>query len=350
MTSDRADRPIPIARLDPEEISPQDQFEAWHQSTAPLFDTAMVSPRASFGAEATCYLCDSLLFTRVRFDRMHFIRGSRNLAHGESDSITLHYYRSGSLRGQLADGTPLFMAPDRISIHDFAHPYIGIGETSEQYGVVIPRHQIALHERIYRQRPVISWAVDSPQGRLLTSALAAVWRELPTATQAQAGALASGFVGLINGLLAAEPDPADGAQVQLARLGSMKDFLRANLHRTSLGVEDLCRAFHCSRATVYRLFGNLGGANTYLRDLRLGHCFQELALTIEHPPARVRHAAERWGFQNASHFSRLFGQRFGSSPSELLSASTVTGSMTSNNPEAGYRPEVERLRGWLERY
>jgi AraC-like DNA-binding protein len=278
---------------------------------------------------------------------MRFTRRSRHLTNGESDCITLQFYRSGSIRGALDDGTPLLMDPSRISIHDFAHPYCGVGASSEQYGVVIPRHRLEAHERIYR-RPMFSWGVNSPQGRLLVSALGAIWRELPRATQDEAGALASGFIGLLNGLLAAAPDPADQAQVERTALAAMKDFLRANLHRTDLSAEVLCRQFHCSRATLYRLFKEDGGVMAYLRDLRLGRCFRELALGSGSSGKRVGEVAERWGFFDSSHFHRHFRKRFGIAPSDVVVVPGERELLLPDNPEIAVRAEIDRLRDWLQ--
>jgi len=341
---------LPVSRLDPREIPSEDQFEAWHQAAAPLLDTALAADPATFTAGITCYLVDTLIFTRTQFDRMRFSRGASHLANGETDCITVQYYKTGSIKGCLENGTPLIMAPDRISIHDFAHAYSGFGQTAEEYGVVIPRHQIPAHDRIYRHQPMFSWAVSSPQGRLITSALAAIWRELPMATQAQAGAIASGFVGLLNGLLSAEPDPSDSVHVRRATLRGMQEYLRANLDRRDLGVDDLCRTFHCSRSTMYRLFQDSGGIHAYLRDLRLGRCYAELGLVSGHGAKRVREVAERWGFHNASHFHRLFKQRFDIPPSEVLAVSRQTTPEILENPKGGFLTEVERMRAWWPQY
>lgn len=116
---------LPVTRLDPREIPTEDQFEAWHQATAPLLDTALAADPATFTAGMTCYLVDTLVFNRTQFDRMRFSRGASHLANSETDCITVQYYKTGSIKGCLKDGTPLIMAPDRISIQDFAHAYSG---------------------------------------------------------------------------------------------------------------------------------------------------------------------------------------------------------------------------------
>ncbi len=341
---------VPVANLFTAGVTPFDQFEAWRQASAPLFDVVLLGDPATFSAGATCHLAGGLVFTRVFFERMHFSRRKRHLSDGESDCISLQYYRTGSIKGCLDDGTPLLMAPDRISLQDFAHAYCGVGETSDNFGVVIPRHRIDHREWINRHRPMFSWSVDSPNGRLLMGTLAGIWRELPNATQNQAAALSSGLVGLINGLLAAEANRTHQARVESATLKAMQDYLCANLHRQGIGVDDLCRSFRCSRATVYRMFKTHGGIQTYLRNQRLEGCFQELSLPGGHRNrrGRVREVAERWGFYEPSHFNRLFRQRFACSPSDALdspAAGPAKGSAVTVDRRSA---DVECLRGWLQ--
>jgi len=344
------DTPLPVVRLDATGTPAQDQFEVWHESTAPLFDTGRAA-EGPFSAGASCYLVDTLLFTRVHFGRMRFRREPRHLRNAESDAITLQLYRAGSINGQLDDGTPLHMGPDRISLHDFSHCYTGIGETSEQYGIVIPRHLIPEHDRIRRCSPMFSWPLDSPAGRLLSAVLSQIWQDLPRASIADASTICSGLIGLLNGLLAGAPTPEERAEIERAGLAAMKRYLNAQLHRADLGVDELCGVFNCSRATLYRLFQPDGGVKTYLRDQRLGRCFQELGSCGRERGERVRHVAERWGFTDMSHFHRLFKQRYELTPVEVMDISSFNPSVADDGTGlASHGAEINLLRGWLERF
>jgi AraC-like DNA-binding protein len=345
-----ADTPLPVVKLDANRIAPRHQFEVWHESTAPLFDTGRVG-EGPFCAGATCYLADTLLFTRVHFGRMRFRRERRHLCNAESDSITLQFYRSGSINGQLEDGTPLQMGSDRISLHDFSHCYTGIGESSEQYGVVIPRHLVPRHDRIRRRCPMFSWPLDSPAGRLLIAALTQVWQELPRASLEDATALSGAFIGLLNGLLATTPSTEQRPDIERAGLLAMERYVRAELHRPDLGVDDLCRVFNCSRPTLYRLFRPHGGVKAYLREQRLGHCFRALAVSGGRQRGRVSQVAERWGFADLSRFHRLFRQRYGMTPGDVMALSeTTAGAARHGGAAATWHSDVERLRSWLERF
>lgn len=88
-----------------------------------------------------------------------------------------------------------------------------------------------------------------------------------------------------------------------------------------LTVERLCRDFHISRATLYRMFAAEGGVQHYIMDRRLDRCFTELCGS----PAtrgRVGEVANRWGFTDAAHFNKRFKRRFGFAPSDCLNSNT----------------------------
>lgn len=153
------------------EIPDECLFDAWHQATSPLFDVEPIQDFRSYHCSATSYLVDQLIFNQTAFDGMQFIRPSQKLSGSQSDCITLQYYATGRIQGSLENGTPLVMEPNRISIQDFAHAYSGLGETTNNFGIIIPRHLINVHDQIYKKYPMFSWEVTSPQGRLLISAL-----------------------------------------------------------------------------------------------------------------------------------------------------------------------------------
>ena len=267
---------IPVASLNATNIPREHLFEAWRQTASPLFDVLPLKKPSNYNCSVTSYLVGQLVFSQTAFDGMQFVRSPHKLSGSESDCITVQYYAAGQIQGSLDNGTPLLMQRSGISIQDFAHAYKGIGETTRNFGVVIPRHLITNNDEIYNNHPMFSWDLSTPTGRILANALDHLWQELPDLTQAEAPAVAAGFVGLLNGLLTAKRDPHTWQQVQEATLTAMKDYIQDNLQISNLGVELLCRNFHCSRSTVYRLFKPLGGVKGYIRTQRLNVCFQDL--------------------------------------------------------------------------
>ena len=340
---------IPVARLSAEEIPLEHQFEVWKQAASPLFDVIPMRNTRSFSCSAASYLVEHLTFTNTTFDKMQFTRTSRHLSSPGSDCIMLHYYCSGQVQGVLESGEPLQIASDIISIQDLAHPYTCIGETANQFSVVIPRHAIAVHDQIYKNYPTFSWPVNSPAGRVLAQAWLTIWQNLPNTSQTDAPAIAQGFIGLLNGLLPTKGNMAHRAQVELATVDAMKVYLQDNLHLSNIGVNMLCRLFHCSRATVYRLFKAEGGVHAYVRKQRLTRCYQELRQLPPSSRKTISEIASKLGFADAASFSRLFRKQYGMSPSDVGANPSATVDPVLDK-QASYWSDSDRLKQWLENY
>ncbi|MGB3406684.1 MAG: helix-turn-helix transcriptional regulator [Jannaschia sp.] len=349
---------VPVARLSATEIPLKRQFEVFKQTISPIFDVIPVGDTRSFSCSITSYLVDQLTFTHASFDE---IQVSRHLSHRGPDCITLQYFYSGGMQTTLESGKPLQIANDVVSIQDFAHPFRSVGKANSFFSVIIPRHamakplpgKIAIHEQIYQRHPIFSCPVNSPAGLVLTQAWLTLWKNLPNTSLTDAPAIAQGFVGLLNGLLSGLlPTPenmAVQAQVALATEDAMKSYLRAHLHLPNASVNMLCQVFHCSRATVYRLFKAEGGVHAYVRKQRLTRCYQALRQLPPSSRKTVSEISHQWGFTDAASFSRLFRKQYGISPSEVGAdrSKTVSAVLDKN---ASYGCDSDRLRQWLENY
>lgn len=82
----------------------------------------------------------------------------------------------------------------------------------------------------------------------------------------------------------------------------------------STGVLLAARCTSVSSATLYRLFADVGGVSRYIRERRLQRCLGELVASGA-DERTVGEAAACWGFDNPSHFNRLFRAEFGCAPS-----------------------------------
>src|SRR4029079_18656536 len=160
--------------------------------------------------------------------------------------------------------------PDRIVLHDLAHPFSVWTNDSDVIGVIVPRARIDCHDWIHTRAPVISWRVDSPTGRVLTSALTTLWAELPRAEMSDGPLLASSLVGLLNGLL--QPGRGHSDDVRRALNVAVRQYIADHLDDLALDVDTFRGQFFRSRATLYRLFEGDGGIAKLIRDARLRAC------------------------------------------------------------------------------
>ena len=103
---------------------------------------------------------------------------------------------------------------------------------------------------------------------------------------------------------------------------TLKDRIRqhvaAHLRDPSLGPDHIARALNCSKRLLYTAFTDEACTlAAYIQQQRLEACLREL----QRPAASQRTILEialHWGFNNPSHFSRIFKEHTGHRPSDYL--------------------------------
>jgi len=97
------------------------------------------------------------------------------------------------------------------------------------------------------------------------------------------------------------------------RLGEVVSYIQQHLDDPELGVDHLQSAFCVSRATLYRMFGEIGGVARFIRRQRLVAARQSLR---RRPDLGITWLLYELGFGSERQFQRAFHAEFGVSPSE----------------------------------
>ena len=112
-----------------------------------------------------------------------------------------------------------------------------------------------------------------------------------------------------------EAQERDRLPVREAFRLAVETYIRDHLEEPHLGPDMLALRFKVSRRTLYGLFEEAPlSVSGLIRELRLQRSARDLR-SLGHPG--VLAVALRWGFSDASHFSRLFKRRFGVCPREF---------------------------------
>lgn len=316
-------------------------FDAWREITRPLFDTTTKERAGVYSADVAACMAGELFVSRVAYDPMVCHRSRPHLTHGDMDYYVLQLYVAGSER-LFAGDSSFLIESNTVCLRDWRYGFTGISERNDIIGFAIPRHLLNTYGRINASRPLILWPLGSAPGKLLGKAILRIWRRLPHATVQEAARLSSSLVDLLNGILVNQlMGESEQLRINHAMQLTIKQYISDHLDDPTLGVGHLCHRFHLSRTNLYRLFKEEGGLQRYIREHRLRHCFDQLSSATS-PKTKVREIAERWGFDNASHFNRLFKANFGLPPSELLV--TPTSAMTLL-PHRSIR-EAHAIQGW----
>ena len=308
----RRSDPLPSFRVDPTEVPRDQRFEAWHEIARPLYDTAPLTDERKFEARWEGYILDDLMVTWSAPGPHRVTRGLRHLR-DTPDQLGFWLFIQGQTV-QLIGDHPVAQTPGVLSMVDMRQQVQGRSDGRTSLGIMIPCRRV--DTSVFDRAPIVAWRDRSPEGRVLSSAAMTLWAELPRARAADAAILAAGFTGLLNGLLATRPSPEQRTALDNATLRAMQQHIESRLDDPELDATALCRGFHCSRARLYRLFSPLDGVERHIRDRRLRRCFRELT-RADPIRGRVRTVAERWGFDDASHFHRLFKERFTIAPSDV---------------------------------
>lgn len=285
------------------------QFELFHDTAAPLFDTTPVGPTTSFAARATDHLVDDLVVSRIDHGPQTLRRTQDHLAGAAGDALAVQLYRRGTVVGDVG-GTSVALDEDHLGIVDLSHPFALVSSQVDAVWVVVPRARLGASASALDGAGAGRLHRRSPRGRVLASAVAELWERVGDAPASEAARLAEGIVDVIDTVLS----PGDFRPSDPALVTAIRAHVEDHLDDLTLDAAALMRTFHCSRSTLYRLFEDVGGVARHLRTRRLQRCLDELT-DPRAVDSTVREVATRWGFENPSHFTRSFTARFGVAPS-----------------------------------
>lgn len=117
--------------------------------------------------------------------------------------------------------------------------------------------------------------------------------------------------------LVGELSPVLTSPEHLRLLAKILRYIEDNLGSATLTPAGIAAAHAISLRGLYALFGQYHAAvSGHIRDRRLSHGYADVVQNVNEPLSRI---AGRWGFSSAAHFSRLFRERYGLSPSQLRS-------------------------------
>lgn len=328
---------LPSLTLDDASVPLEHQFEVFRAATAPLFDARPILAALDTPAQARDYLVDGLIVSRLRYGRMILRRTGRHLDVA-GDTVSVLLPARGGLRGSIGDGSSLELDPAHVVIFDFARPFACCCDDTEMIWVMVPRARLGRSSWPQRT-PVVRFHRTSPRGRVLAAAIEHLWDEVGRASASRGPELAAGVVDAIGAVLRPGDFAPDDASLERA----IKDYVAENLDDLTLDHRALQVEFFCSRSALYRVFRSEEGVDRYIRKQRLIRCFDELASrsAATRPVASV---ATRWGFENPSHFNRVFKATFGVPPSSVVERRHHEPTNAVSSPSSHGRPG---LPAWL---
>ncbi|MEO8022145.1 helix-turn-helix domain-containing protein [Polaromonas sp.] len=218
-------------------------------------------------------------------------------------------------------GRRAWVSPGAWTIYDTTGSYaVDNPERVEHLIVMLPKAQIL--ERGLPLDTLMARHVGGASGiaRVALTTMRSTYQELPN----MSAAAARGAGELIAQLVRLSLIELAGQETAVTQREALKDRIRGyvatRLRDPALSIDQIAQALNCSKRHLHNAFaGETDTLASHILHLRLEACIRELQQSG--PQARpITDIALYWGFSNLSHFSRVFREHTGLSPSEFRQA------------------------------
>lgn len=274
------------------------------------FDGHMASARAG-----------DLILTKLEANRHRVVRTQDMVRASEEGYLKIVAPMKGRA-GVEQRGRQAWVAPGAWTIYDTTGSYsVANPERVEHLIVMVPKAQMI--ERGLRLENLMARPVGGASGiaRVALTTMRSTFQELPH----MSADAARGAGELIAQLVRLSLIELSGQETELSQREALKDRIRGyvaqHLRDPELSVEQIAVALNCSKRHLYNAFTDEDQTlASHIQNLRLEACVREL----QHPMAQTRPITDialSWGFNSLSHFSRVFREHTGKSPSEFRAAS-----------------------------
>jgi AraC-like DNA-binding protein len=301
------------------EISPRDRFGAWCEilATTHLAFATDISRRLrdDFAAEVREHALGSMSLVDTSVLPHRGRRTGRQVSANTRDVIGLHFVESGSQAVGLGDQRVILGPGDAMIWDGAATGEYEILAPLTKKTLIIPRAVAATALPSYRNSFVRVLPKDHPPTRALVAVLSVLSEQLPAMNAGARDASAALVTELLKPLdsLSGRGEPAESKQRLELRERAL-DYIDTQLGDPKLGPATVAAAHGVSVRTLYNALDSLGMTlGAYIRTRRLACCHDDL-LSGSDPVGLI---ARRWGFSSLAHFSRVFQQHYGVSPSRL---------------------------------
>jgi AraC-like DNA-binding protein len=205
-------------------------------------------------------------------------------------------------------------------IYDTTGSYnIGNPERVDHLIVMVPKDGVA--DRGQRFDGVMARRLGANGiSRVALETMRNTYLELPN----MSAAAAAGAGEMIKQLVRLSLMELAGQETAVTQREALRDRIRVHVQQhlrdPELSADTIARALNCSRRHLYNAFSGEGESiAAYIQRLRLQACIRDLQQAgCQARP--ITDIALSWGFGNPSHFSRVFRDHTGKSPSEFRGA------------------------------
>ena len=294
------------------------EIDAWRKLIAPMYDFEIVGENAQkeFALESFGTSFAGIGLSRATSKASIFRRTSATISQSGLDTVTLLCYTKGCLTLSTTGEIQLIPTGEFVVL-DMSQPFTITASDYENIALSIPRQLLEPH--LPAVDSVHGMVIDrtSPFLTHLVTNLILICDELGRFTLRDAPLLAQFITHLVAVAInsALERKTPKATSSDFSTLQKLRRAIEQELGNPELSVKSLTLRHGISRTTIYRLFEPLEGVQNYIQQRRLARIYQTIT-DPAHDSEKIGIIASRYGFSNATNFSRSFRSLYGISPRE----------------------------------
>lgn len=287
-------------------------------------DTSFVPLRATpqgagkFEAVLSAAGSDGVVFTEVCSTTQLVERTPETIEQGGSGYYKVSLLLAGS-NMLIQDGREVVMRPGDISFYDTSRPYsLMFDESFRNLIMMFPKDRLDFPAALTDSMTAVSLNDQHPLAGAVASFIAQASPQLDRLSNVARTKLVYSSLELLGTMFSAVLDTEVVAQnPRQALLHKIYSFITANLASPELSPRTIAASHYISTRHLHSLFQEAGTTvSAWIKERRLEHCRADL-LDPALGHRGVAAIATSWGFVDAAHFSRIFRNAYGVSPSEL---------------------------------
>lgn len=276
---------------------------------------------AQFDGHLTASRAGDVVLTKLEAGRHRVLRTPQMARHSEAGYLKIVAPWQGSALVE-QQGRQAGVRAGGWVIYDTTGSYaIDNPEHSEHLIVMLPKDQMA-----WRGLPLdrlMARHVGGASGisRVALETMRTTYQELPAMSEMAARGAGELIMQLVRLSLLELAGQGTAVTQREALHDRIRDHVEQHLRDPRLSIDQIAHALNCSKRHLHNAFAD--GDQTlasYILQQRLQACIKELRHNSQSTRA-ITDVALSWGFGNLSHFSRVFREHTGMSPSEFRHAS-----------------------------
>jgi AraC-like DNA-binding protein len=274
---------------------------------------------ANFHGAITSATVGKARCSEVSSNQQRVLRTPSRIARAHDDFVLIALGKRGA-GAVLQDGRETIVHPGEFAIYDTTRPYeLQFNDAFTQTIFQVPREM--LHQRIGRTENLtaISFTADRPLQQLAYNFIASVAEIADRLDQDTALRLADQAVDLVAMAMSERlsDHSLSPSTHRVALLSRLKAHGLAHLGDPDLSLSETAAALGISPRYVNDLFADdRTSFQRYLLAQRLERCKRDLSSRLQ-AHRQVGEIAFAWGFNDLSHFGRVFREHFGMSPRDF---------------------------------